>query len=150
MAGELRGGKQLSSREFAGNPIGVALSMRVIPGLTPGQPSVRPAWHRPAGEFVARIYFLNISFDRASNLAMGRSIYQSSTSWLSTTREADGWPEPSIQNPNAGDIARVGIAECAVATLCPLRPAYDIAASRLRRLDHVGARQDERVPERAA
>jgi hypothetical protein len=89
-------GKQLSSLEFVANPVGVALdSMRVIPGLTPRRPPVRPAQHRHTGELIARTYALNVCFDRAANLAIGRSICQSSTSWLSTRREADLMAESS-------------------------------------------------------
>jgi hypothetical protein len=52
-----------------------------------------------AGELVARTYFLKICFDRASNLATGRSICHSSTSWLSTRRVADLMAElSSIQS----------------------------------------------------
>src|SRR5258707_10317918 len=53
---------------------------RLVTAHTLGRHPVRRAQHRHACELVARTYFLHVCLDRASNLATGLSICQSSTS----------------------------------------------------------------------
>src|SRR6266403_1055555 len=68
----------------------------LAPSRYPEVDPVRRAYHRHACGLVVRSYFLHNCLDRASNLATGLSVCQSSTSWLSTSRLADLMADSSL------------------------------------------------------